>query len=912
MRAFSSTHNFQGVINRLDSIKALGVNVVYLMPIYPVGTLKSVNSPYCIRNFDSVGTEFGSLTDLHTLVDGAHSRGMAVILDFVVNQTSWDHPWITQHPDWYLHDGSGNIEQLGSYTDVAALDLTNTALRSALISAMRFWIFTANVDGYRCDFADNPPIDFWQQAISNLRGITTHQLLMLAEGTRSANYGAGFDYNYGMQFYFTTLKSIFGGGAVTQIDNSNSVEYSGASGTNQIVRYLTNHDVDGSDGSPISLFGGKAGCMAAFIPIAYMKSVPFVYNGTEVAFPTAITFPFLSVTIDWTQNHDVTAQYEQVLAFRNSSNAIRRGTLTSFDNNDICAFTKTAGSETVAVFSNLRNSTISYPLPAALQNTTWKNVYSGVSVTLGTTLSLSAYQYMVLTNQGVQTVPVTGVTVSPATATVSVGLTTQLTATVAPANATNQNVSWTSSNTAIATVSAAGLVTGVAAGTATITATTADGGKTASSAITVNPATSFTVYFYPPSGWGSGIKIYWWSAQPAGVLADGTWPGVAMNNAGNGWYSYTFTNVTSTNLIFDDGSNQTGNLNRGSTGWYYNGTWYNSQPSTGSIPPFTVYFWRPSNWGTGINIYWWSAQPAGALADGTWPGVAMTNDGDGWYAYTFNNITSTNLIFNDGSNQTANLNRGSTGWYQNGTWYDSNPGAPSGTTYYQIINRWQANTYLYDGGNGKVLYGTNPSGNAYQWTQVAGPAGYVYLQNRATGNYMHVQDQTGYVECGSIQTSWYSAMWGVANAGSGWDYLQNRWQANQWVHIEDLLGYAEYANAQTGWYSAMWQFVNPVTGSSVVPGLRTGVATAFGSDSAAAVAVGLYPNPVHGGGFYITVPAAMVDGPVWVTIMDQTGRTVFVTNLAGSGSITRSFASGIYYVRIRTGRVDVTRKLLVE
>jgi hypothetical protein len=290
----------------------------------------------------------------------------------------------------------------------------------------------------------------------------------------------------------------------------------------------------------------------------------------------------------------------------------------------------------------------------------------------------------------------------------------------------------------------------------------------------------------------------------------------------------------------------------------------------------------------------------------------MTNDGDGWYAYTFNNITSTNLIFNDGSNQTANLNRGSTGWYQNGTWYDSNPGAPSGTTYYQIINRWQANTYLYDGGNGKVLYGTNPSGNAYQWTQVAGPAGYVYLQNRATGNYMHVQDQTGYVECGSIQTSWYSAMWGVANAGSGWDYLQNRWQANQWVHIEDLLGYAEYANAQTGWYSAMWQFVNPVTGSSVVPGLRTGVATAFGSDSAAAVAVGLYPNPVHGGGFYITVPAAMVDGPVWVTIMDQTGRTVFVTNLAGSGSITRSFASGIYYVRIRTGRVDVTRKLLVE
>src|ERR1700761_2905597 len=122
MRAFSATHNFQGVINRLDQIKALGVNVIYLMPVYPVGALRSVNSPYCIRNFDSVGTEFGSLTDLRNLVDGAHSRNMAVILDFVVNQTSWDHPWITQHPNWYLPDGSGNIEQLGTYRGVAALN----------------------------------------------------------------------------------------------------------------------------------------------------------------------------------------------------------------------------------------------------------------------------------------------------------------------------------------------------------------------------------------------------------------------------------------------------------------------------------------------------------------------------------------------------------------------------------------------------------------------------------------------------------------------------------------------------------------------------------------------------------------------------------------------------------------------
>ena len=131
MRAFSSTHNFQGVTNRLDSIKALGVNVIYLMPVYPVGVYKAINSPYCIRSLDSVGSEFGTLTDLRALVDGAHSRNMAVIMDWVVNQTSYDHPWITQHSDWYLKDGNGNITGLNGYTDVAALNFASTAMRTA-------------------------------------------------------------------------------------------------------------------------------------------------------------------------------------------------------------------------------------------------------------------------------------------------------------------------------------------------------------------------------------------------------------------------------------------------------------------------------------------------------------------------------------------------------------------------------------------------------------------------------------------------------------------------------------------------------------------------------------------------------------------------------------------------------------
>lgn len=813
IRAFSSSHNLAGVTARLDQIKALGTNVVYLMPVYPVGTVNSVNSPYCIKDFQSVGAEFGSLTDLRNLVDGAHSRGMAVILDWVVNQTSWDHPWITQHPDYYQRDGSGNILALSPYTDVAALNFSSTNMRTAMISAMRSWVFTANVDGFRCDFADNPPIDFWQQAITSLRGITTHKLLLMAEGTRSANYGASFDYNFGMQFYGSTLKPIFSGGSATAIDNSNTVEYSGSSGNQQIIRYLTNHDVDGSDGAPVNLFGGKAGSMAAFVVVAYMKGVPFIYNGQEVAFPTAITFPFTSVTIDWTLNPDVTAEYTKVIAFRNSSNAIRRGTLVSYTNNDVCAFTKTSGTEQVVVFSNLRNSTINYSLPAALENTTWKDAYSGATVTLGTSLSLTAYQYRVLTNANVATVPVTGVTVSPTSASVAAGLTTQLTATVAPSNATNQTVNWSSSNTAVATVNASGLVTGVAAGAATITATTADQGKTATATITVTAASSFTVHFYRPTSWGTGIKIYWWSAQPAGVLADGTWPGVNMTNAGNNWYTYTFTN-----------------------------------------------------------------------------------------------ITSTNLIFNDGTNQTADLSRNKNGWYLNGVWYDTDPGTPTGTTYYQLLNRWQANTYLYDGGNGQVKYGTNPGTNtAYQWTQVDAGSGFVYLKNRSTGGYMYVENQTGYVQCGVINSTWYSAMWTIAPTGDGWDYIRNRWQTSEWVHIENLLGYAQYANPQTGWYSAMWQFVNPVTVSAVMPAQSAAVSASL-DPGGGSEAVRLYPDPVHvGERIRVVAP-----GDATVTFRDLSGRTLLVTRVASTGEVGPGLPAGIYFVTVRSQKLIVTKKIVIQ
>lgn len=400
IRAFSETGDLRGVIPRLDSIKALGANVVYLMPTYPVGKVKSVNSPYCIRDYVSVNEEFGTLEDLRILVNTAHAKGLAVILDWVANHTAYDHPW-TANPTWYLQDSTGKILSppgMG-WNDVAQLNFKNADMRIAMIKAMKYWIEAANIDGFRCDYADGPPVDFWQQANDTLRAIKDHKLLMLAEGSRAEHFSAGFDYNFGFRF-FERMKAIYKHNrSVLSIDSLNVSDYRGVvEGTQSMVRYVTNHDVNGSDGTPQELFGGQRGAMAAFVVAAYMKSIPMIYNGEEVATPYRLVFPFTEKNIDWSLNPMVTAEYKKILAVRNNSKAIRRGQLASFSNADICVFTKQEGNETVLVIVNLRDKPVEYAIRQAIRMS-WMDVFTGKRKKLPGKIKLAPYAYEVLTKQ---------------------------------------------------------------------------------------------------------------------------------------------------------------------------------------------------------------------------------------------------------------------------------------------------------------------------------------------------------------------------------------------------------------------------------------------------------------------------------------------------------------------------------
>ncbi|GEP51871.1 alpha-amylase [Flavobacterium noncentrifugens] len=404
IRAFSQNGNLQGVTDRLSQIQELGANVIYLMPVYPVGILNNaggLGSPYAVKDYKAVNTEFGTLQDLRTLVEEAHKKNMAVILDWVANHTAWDNQWITDHPDWYAKNDAGNIISPPgtNFNDVAQLNYDNQDMRNAMIDAMSYWVYNANIDGFRCDFADNVPQNFWSDAITKIRSIKNQNLIMFAEGTRQNHFAVGFDYTFGFAYFSALKKKFLENLPATTIQDANAAEYAtNYNESRRIVRYTTNHDVNVTDGTPLELFGGLKGSIATFVVAAYMKSIPMIYNGQEIGYASRIPF-FTHTPIDWTTaNADVLAQYKKIIAFRSSSNAVKTGAYTGYSSTKISAFTMEKGSEKVLVLSNLSAGTTNFIAPASLSGIAWKDAFTGESFALSTDITLSPYQYIILKN----------------------------------------------------------------------------------------------------------------------------------------------------------------------------------------------------------------------------------------------------------------------------------------------------------------------------------------------------------------------------------------------------------------------------------------------------------------------------------------------------------------------------------
>ena len=322
-------HTPQGTLRAVEAdlprIRALGVGIVWLMPLQPIGQARrkgSLGSYYSIRDYTAVNPEFGTLDDVRSLVQTAHGLGLKVILDWVANHTAWDHPWITEHPDWYRRSDTGEISAVKAnpddpadpetWEDVAQLDYASPEMAVAMIQAMRFWRTEVGLDGFRCDVAGFLPTRFWEVTRQVLQ--QDGPLILLAESDKPELHAAGFDISYDWKLQ-QTLQRIAQG----QSDAQDLLDWwkhrvqrypSGSIGLN----FLTNHDINSWHGSDLELYGSVAASQAMAVLMCTLPGIPLLYSGQESVHRRRLAF-FERDSIDW-GNRPLESFYTQMIRQR--------------------------------------------------------------------------------------------------------------------------------------------------------------------------------------------------------------------------------------------------------------------------------------------------------------------------------------------------------------------------------------------------------------------------------------------------------------------------------------------------------------------------------------------------------------------------------------------------------------------
>lgn len=166
VRNHTTEGTFEGVRRDLPRIRGLGVDVIWLLPIHPIGekARKGVlGSPYAIRDYRAVNPEYGTLDDFRRMVDEAHRLGMRCVIDVVYNHTSPDSVLAAEHPEWFYHKEDGSFgNRVGDWSDIIDLDYTDRGLWAYQIETLKYW--ASMVDGFRCDVAPLVPLGFWREA----------------------------------------------------------------------------------------------------------------------------------------------------------------------------------------------------------------------------------------------------------------------------------------------------------------------------------------------------------------------------------------------------------------------------------------------------------------------------------------------------------------------------------------------------------------------------------------------------------------------------------------------------------------------------------------------------------------------------------------------------------------------------
>ena len=363
VRQLTPEGTLRAATERLAFLRELGIDAVWLMPVYPIGRVNrkgSLGSYYSIRDYCAVNPEMGTAADLDAFVAEAHRLGMKVLLDWVANHTARDARWIAEKPaDWYERDAQGEPAVPWDWTDTAKLDYANRAVWQGQIDAMRYWLEEHAVDGFRCDMAMLVPIDFWREAVRQLRR-TKPDLFMLAEAEELNLFEGGtFDACYAWQMHHLLNDVAQQKVRVTALRDYLRADRGRYPHSAMRLSFTSNHDENSWSDSEFARMGAAREAMAAFAFVA-PRGLPLIYTGQEVGYDHSFAFFDRDpIPAERYAANAATAFYRRLIALKHASPALAAGErgaeMVEIRNNaEDCLLTfvrETAGNRVIAVMN---------------------------------------------------------------------------------------------------------------------------------------------------------------------------------------------------------------------------------------------------------------------------------------------------------------------------------------------------------------------------------------------------------------------------------------------------------------------------------------------------------------------------------------------------------------------------------
>ena len=323
-RQFSKEGNFEGVRKGLAHIKSLGADIVWLMPIHPIGEQNrkgELGSPYAVKDYLGINPEFGSEQDFRALVDEAHRLSLKVIIDWVPNHSAWDNPLASEHPEWYAKDYKGDFRPSPwwDWSDIIEFDFEQIGLRKYMINALCYWVEKFDIDGFRCDVAGYVPNDFWQQAVSTLNAI--RPVFMLAEWENRDLHEHAFNMTYAWSWNETLHELAHGRCSLDRLRKYYSWNERSWPQSAYRMTFVSNHDKNAWDGTQHEQFGEALDACIALSVIG--EGMPLIHNGQEAGENKRLAF-FERDPIEW-QDHETGDLYRELIALKKSKGVLGNG-----------------------------------------------------------------------------------------------------------------------------------------------------------------------------------------------------------------------------------------------------------------------------------------------------------------------------------------------------------------------------------------------------------------------------------------------------------------------------------------------------------------------------------------------------------------------------------------------------------